>query len=44
MFRRLSNEEIVGDICVDLIQDSTEEGQKVTRNNGKKWTIVFERI
>ncbi|EAR97720.2 tRNA (guanine-N(7))-methyltransferase (macronuclear) [Tetrahymena thermophila SB210] len=44
MFRKLSEEELVGDICVQLIQDSTEEGQKVTRNGGKKWTCVFERV
>ena len=26
------------------IRDSTEEGKKVSRNNGSKWEAVFRRI
>lgn len=32
------------DIVVSKLYDSTEEGQKVTRNNGQKWLAVFQRI
>ena len=27
-----------------LIRDSTEEGKKVTRNNGQKWEAIFRRV
>jgi len=44
LFRRLSEEEIKDDVCVELIYKETEEGKKVERNNGKKFYIVCEKI
>lgn len=44
MFRRLSEEEVKNDICCQLIVNETEEGKKVTRNNGNKYLCAFERI
>uniref|UniRef100_A0A0M3IBP1 tRNA (guanine-N(7)-)-methyltransferase n=2 Tax=Ascaris TaxID=6251 RepID=A0A0M3IBP1_ASCLU len=44
LFRRLSNEEMKNDPVVELLYDSTEEGQKVTRNQGSKWPAVFVRL
>ncbi len=44
LFRKLTDAEMKDDICVDLIQDHTEEGMKVTRNKGSKWCTVYERI
>ena len=32
------------DVVVKKLYDSTEEGQKVTRNSGEKWLAVFRRI
>ena len=32
------------DVVVQKLYDSTEEGQKVTRNSGEKWLAVFRRI
>lgn len=29
---------------VTLIYESTEEGQKVSRNKGEKWPAVFRRL
>jgi len=43
-FRKISEEEMKKDVCVNLIQEETEEGKKVTRNSGSKWTCVYERI
>ncbi|KAL7079019.1 hypothetical protein ACQ4LE_001617 [Meloidogyne hapla] len=44
LFRRLEKEEQENDVIVTLLYDSTEEGQKVTRNSGKKWSAVFRRL
>jgi len=44
LFRRLDEEEVRRDIVVDKLYESSEEGQKVTRNSGDKWCAVFERI
>lgn len=43
-FRKLTNEELEQDICVKLIRDETEEGKKVARNGGSKYTAVYEKI
>jgi len=43
LFTRLPQQELDDDPVVGMIVNSTEEGQKVTRNNGKKWTAVFRR-
>lgn len=32
------------DKCVELMRNSTEEGQKVERNNGSKYIACFERL
>lgn len=32
------------DVIVEKLFDSTEEGQKVTRNSGQKWLAVFQRV
>lgn len=43
-FERLDNEEIlVNDPCVQAIIEETEEGKKVSRNNGKKYIAVYRR-
>ncbi|XP_014370548.2 tRNA (guanine-N(7)-)-methyltransferase [Papilio machaon] len=44
LFERISDEELKSDIIVDKLYESTEEGQKVTRNNGDKYLAVFKRI
>ncbi|VDD94002.1 unnamed protein product [Enterobius vermicularis] len=44
LFERLNEEEMKADPVVELLFESTEEGQKVTRNAGKKWPAVFRRL
>lgn len=44
LFEELSKQEIDSDLIVPHLFDSSEEGQKVTRNNGEKFFGVFERI
>jgi Predicted S-adenosylmethionine-dependent methyltransferase len=44
LFRRLSEEELANDICVELMKEETEEAKKVTRNGGKKFVAVFEKL
>ncbi|XP_046681053.1 tRNA (guanine-N(7)-)-methyltransferase-like [Homalodisca vitripennis] len=44
LFRQLSQDQLDEDPVVAKILDSTEEGQKVTRNHGDKFLAVFERI
>jgi len=44
LFVRLSKEEEENDPVVKKLYESTEEGQKVTRNDGEKWPAVFRRI
>ncbi|XP_059170636.1 tRNA (guanine-N(7)-)-methyltransferase-like [Physella acuta] len=44
LFTRVTDEELENDVVVDKIYNSTEEGQKVTRNKGDKWLAVFRRI
>ncbi|XP_074661039.1 tRNA (guanine-N(7)-)-methyltransferase-like [Tubulanus polymorphus] len=44
LFSRLSDEQLKDDPIVPKLYDSTEEGQKVTRNNGDKYLAVFERV
>ena len=42
--QRLTEEECAKDIIVTKLYESTEEGQKVTRNNGDKFLAVYRRI
>ena len=44
LLRKLTDEELKEDICVELITEETEEGKKVTRNGGKKYVAVYEKI
>ncbi|CAH7683664.1 putative methyltransferase-domain-containing protein [Phakopsora pachyrhizi] len=48
LFRRISEEDLLADeveeSVIRSIRESTEEGKKVTRNNGKKFLAVFRRI
>ena len=44
LFKKVEETEIENDICVKLIQNETEEGKKVSRNNGKKYYCVYEKI
>ena len=44
MFKRISEEEVAKDVCVELIKEETEEAKKVTRNGGKKYVAVYEKI
>jgi len=44
LFRRLEEREVEDDNVVDKLYESSEEGQKVSRNSGEKWCAVFERI
>ncbi|CAK1581814.1 unnamed protein product [Parnassius mnemosyne] len=44
LFERVPDEVLKSDIIVDKLYESTEEGQKVTRNNGDKYLAVFKRI
>jgi len=44
LFVRVTEEELEDDIVVDKVLQSTEEGQKVARNNGDKYLAVFRRI
>uniref|UniRef100_A0A1Y1K433 tRNA (guanine-N(7)-)-methyltransferase n=1 Tax=Photinus pyralis TaxID=7054 RepID=A0A1Y1K433_PHOPY len=44
LFNRKPQEELRSDPIVDKLYSSSEEGQKVTRNNGDKYLAVFQRI
>lgn len=44
LFSRLSEPELASDPVVAKLFESTEEGQKVSRNAGEKWCAVFQRI
>ncbi|KAK2613045.1 tRNA (guanine-N(7)-)-methyltransferase (tRNA(m7G46)-methyltransferase) [Conoideocrella luteorostrata] len=43
-FVRVSNEEVEKDECVNVMQNETEEGKKVTRNKGQKFVALFRRV
>ncbi|EGW35568.1 uncharacterized protein SPAPADRAFT_48549 [Spathaspora passalidarum NRRL Y-27907] len=44
LFERLSKEWEDQDKCVEIMYNSTEEGQKVTRNKGSKWVACYRRL
>ncbi|KAH0569138.1 tRNA (guanine-N(7)-)-methyltransferase isoform X1 [Cotesia glomerata] len=44
LFERISGDELDTDPIVPKLYESTEEGQKVTRNKGDKFLAVFRRI
>jgi tRNA (guanine-N7-)-methyltransferase len=41
---RLTEAELEADPVVAKLFESTEEGQKVSRNAGEKWCAVFQRV
>jgi len=43
LFERIGEEELEGDVCVEVMKSDTEEGKKVTRNKGQKWVACFRR-
>jgi len=44
LFRRIPDEQLIGDGICKAVLNCTEEGQKVTRNSGRKFIAVFERV
>lgn len=44
LFRRIPDEEMVDDPCVEAVTYSTEEGRKVERNAGDKYFAAFVRL
>lgn len=44
LFKKLNDEELQGDVCVEAVWNATEEGKKVIRNKGEKWFAAFRRI
>jgi len=44
LFKRIENVNLKDDPVVDKLYESSEEGKKVTRNNGDKFLAVFMRI
>lgn len=43
-FERVPGEEQEADECVEVMKSETEEGMKVTRNNGQKFVALFRRL
>lgn len=43
-FERVGDEATEADECVGVMREETEEGKKVSRNGGKKFVAVFERL
>jgi len=44
LFKRVEDDVLKDDPVVDKLYESSEEGKKVTRNNGDKFLAVFRRI
>lgn len=44
LFQRVSQDNLINDVVISKLFDSSEEGKKVTRNNGDKFLAVFKRI
>ncbi|KAL0893986.1 hypothetical protein ABMA27_014060 [Loxostege sticticalis] len=44
LFQRICDDDLKSDPIVEKLYESTEEGQKVTRNQGDKYLAVFRRI
>ena len=44
MFREMGEEELEGDVCIELMRTSSEESKKVERNKGSKYWCVFEKV
>ena len=44
LFERIPDAELAGDAIVEQVRTSTEEGQKVARNDGPKLLAVYRRL
>ncbi|RDD44980.1 tRNA (guanine-N(7)-)-methyltransferase [Trichoplax sp. H2] len=44
LFEEVKLESLSHDAILKFLGDCTEEGQKVTRNDGKKFTAIFKRV
>lgn len=44
LFKKLTPEEESNDVCVDIMTNATEEGKKVSRNNGNKYIACYLRL
>ncbi|KAG5440819.1 hypothetical protein PCK2_000118, partial [Pneumocystis canis] len=44
LFQRLSQHELNQDHCVTIMTSETEEGKKVSRNNGEKFIACYRRL
>jgi tRNA (guanine-N7-)-methyltransferase len=44
LFEQMSEAEVEADECATIMQTKTEEGQKVERNQGKKYVACFRRV
>ncbi|XP_013784588.1 tRNA (guanine-N(7)-)-methyltransferase-like isoform X1 [Limulus polyphemus] len=44
LFEQIQESELKGDIVVNQLFESSEEGKKVTRNQGEKFLAVFRRV
>lgn len=44
LFKRMTDAELEGDICIESVMKDTEEGKKVERNGGDKYMAVYRRI
>ncbi|KAK4876026.1 hypothetical protein RN001_012448 [Aquatica leii] len=44
LFQRILDDELVSDPIIEKLYASSEEGQKVSRNNGSKFLAVYRRI
>ncbi|KAI5955053.1 hypothetical protein KGF54_001614 [Candida jiufengensis] len=44
LFEKLNETELASDECVEIMYNSTEEGQKVDRNKGDKYVACFRRV
>lgn len=43
LFEKLSQEDMEADVLYSKLPDSSEEGQKVTRNKGERWIAIYRR-
>lgn len=44
LFEKVSDAELADDPAAGLLEEGTEEGQKVARNSGSVWRAVYRRI
>uniref|UniRef100_A0A224XWQ9 tRNA (guanine-N(7)-)-methyltransferase n=1 Tax=Panstrongylus lignarius TaxID=156445 RepID=A0A224XWQ9_9HEMI len=44
LFEKVRGKELEGDPVIDVLLDCSEEGKKVSRNNGQKFLAAFKRV